>query len=166
MKAFTVSFFGHRRIDNFSVVEQRVDEIVRSLLREKSYVEFLVGRDGEFDQLVSSAIRRCKREVRDNNSAHVWVMPYVTAEYMANEDSFNDYYDEIIVCEDAAKVHFKTAYRVRNRSMIDKSDMIVFCVQHETGGAWQSMQYAEKQGKYYINLWHTENNSEKENCPI
>ena len=152
MEVFTVSFFGHRKIDNFPVVEQRVDEIVRSLLREKSYVEFLVGRDGEFDQLVSSTIRRCKREVRDNNSAHVWVMPYVTAEYMANEDSFNDYYDEIIVCEDAAKVHFKAAYRVRKRYMIDESDMIVFCVQHETGGAWQSMRYAKKQEKEMINI--------------
>ena len=156
MKAFTVSFFGHRRIDNFSIVEQRIDKIVRSLLREKSYVEFLVGRDGEFDQLVSSTIRRCKKEVRNDNSAHIWVMPYVTAEYVVNEDSFNEYYDEIEVCEEAAKVHFKAAHQARNRYMIDRSDMIVFCIQHDNGGAWQSMHYAEKQGKNYINLWSTE----------
>ena len=44
------------------------------------YIEFLVGRDGEFDQLVSSTIRRCKRTIRDDNSSLVLVLPYMTAE--------------------------------------------------------------------------------------
>ena len=42
MKVFTVSFFGHRQIDNVFVIEQRLQEIIQELLISKEYVEFLV----------------------------------------------------------------------------------------------------------------------------
>lgn len=86
MNIFTVSFFGHRQIDNPLQVESQLEEIICSLLKREEYIEFLVGRDGEFDQLVSSTIRRCKRRIRDDNSALIWVMPYPTAEFRDNED--------------------------------------------------------------------------------
>ena len=62
-------------IDNFPKVEDQVKKIVRHLIQEKQYVEFLVGRDGDFDQIVASTVRRVKRAVRDDNSVLVWVMP-------------------------------------------------------------------------------------------
>ena len=55
---FTVSFFGHRIIPEFREAEDRVEALVHALLLEKEYVEFLVGRDGDFDQIVSSAVKR------------------------------------------------------------------------------------------------------------
>ncbi|MBR2310175.1 MAG: hypothetical protein IKA47_06550 [Oscillospiraceae bacterium] len=39
-----------------------------------------------------------------------------------------------------------------NRDMVDRSDLVVFCIQRGGGGAWQTMKYAKKQGKHYINL--------------
>ena len=152
MNTYTVSFFGHRSIENALEIESRLERLIRTLLREHEYVEFLVGRDGEFDQLVSSVIRRCKREFRSDNSAHIWVLPYLTAEFRDNEESFRDYYDEIEVCEAAAGSHYKNAHQTRNRAMVDRSDLAVFCIQHESGGAWQTMKYVKKQGKTYINL--------------
>ena len=152
MEVFIVSFFGHRMIENALEIENRLDQLIRILLQEHEYIEFLVGRDGEFDQLVSSVIRRCKREYRGDNSSHIWVLPYLTAEYRDNEESFRDYYDEIEVCEAAAECHYKNAHQTRNRAMVDRSDLVVFCIQHEKGGAWQTMKYAKKQGKNYINL--------------
>lgn len=152
LNTFTVSFFGHRMIDNALEIENRMELLIRNLLGEYEYVEFLVGRDGEFDQLVSSVIRRCKRSVRDDNSAHVWVLPYPTADFRENEDAYRDYYDEIEVCGAAAGGHFKGAYQTRNREMIDRSNLIVFCIQHESGGAWQTMKYARRQGVPCINL--------------
>ena len=152
MTVYTVSFFGHRRIEDPIRIEQQLEEIVRELLLTKQYVEFLVGRNGDFDQLVSSTIRRCKREYRSDNSAHSWVLPYLTAEFRDNEESFRDYYDEIEVCEAAAGGHYKNAHQTRNRAMVDRSDLVVFCIQHEKGGAWQTMKYAKKQGKSCINL--------------
>jgi hypothetical protein len=152
LNTFTVSFFGHRIIENALEIENRLEQLIRTLLREHEYVEFLVGRDGEFDQLVSFVIRRCKREYRSDNSSHIWVLPYFTAEFRDNEESFRDYYDEIEVCETAAGSHYKNAHQTRNRAMVERSDLVVFCIQHESGGAWQTMKYVKKQGKTYINL--------------
>ena len=152
MNTFTVSFFGHRQIDNIFVIEQRLQEVIQELLISKEYVEFLVGRDGEFDQLVSSTVRRCKRAIRDDNSALVLVLPYATAEYRNNEQSFHEYYDEIEICAEAVEKHFKSAHQTRNRSMVDRSDLVVFCVEHNSGGAYQTMQYAKKVNANIINL--------------
>jgi len=152
MGTYTVSFFGHRVIEDPLLIEQHLERLIRKLLKEKEYVEFLVGRDGEFDQTVSSVIRRCKRTVRDDNSAHVWVLPYPTAEYRDNEESFREYYDEIEICATSADAHFKGAHQARNRAMVDRSHLVVFCIQHNSGGAWQTMKYARKQGKPYINI--------------
>ena len=80
MNVFTVSFFGHRRLSDSLTTEKELQKTIRDLVRTKEYVEFLVGRDGEFDQLVSSTVRRCKREIRDDNSSLVLVLPYETAE--------------------------------------------------------------------------------------
>lgn len=98
MRTFTVSFFGHRQIEAPFQVESQLEKLISQLLQQNEFVEFLVGREGEFDQLVSSTIRRCKRNIRDDNSALIWVMPYPTAEFRDNESSFLDYYDEIEVC--------------------------------------------------------------------
>lgn len=152
MQIFTVSFFGHRIIENALEIENRLEQLIRTLLRKHEYVEFLVGRDGEFDQIVSSTIRRCKRGYCSDNSSHIWVLPYLTAEFRDNEEAFRDYYDEIEVCEAAAGSHYKNAHQTRNGAMVDRSDLVVLCIQHERGGAWQTMKYAKKQGKNYINL--------------
>ena len=152
MDVYSVSFFGHRVIEDSLLIEQRLERLIRRLLTEKHYVEFLVGRDGEFDQLVSSVICRCKRSVRDDNSAHVWVLPYPTADFRENEEAYRDYYDEIEICGTSAGSHFKGAYQVRNREMVDRSNLIVFCIQHESGGAWKTMRYTKKQNIAYIKL--------------
>lgn len=151
MDTFTVSFFGHRYIDNPFPIEKALEELIGSLLQSKEYVEFLVGRNGDFDQLVSSTIRRCKREIRDNNSAHVWVLPYVTAEYRDNEEDYRAYYDEIEVFSSAGS-HYKAAFQARNRSMVDRSHLVVFFVERKEGGAYQTMRHTIQQGKDYINL--------------
>lgn len=153
MDTYTVSFFGHRRIDDSLIVDRRLDMLIRRLLLEKPYIEFLVGRDGDFDQLVSSAIRRAKRTVRDDNSSLVWVLPYVTAEYRNNAESYHEYYDEVEICEAAAGSHYKAAFQARNRRMVDRSNLVVFCINHHSGGAYQTMSYAQKQGIPYINLY-------------
>ena len=152
MNLYAVSFFGHRQIDNVFVIEQHLEMMIRELLVSKEYVEFLVGRDGEFDQLVASTVRRCKRAIRDDNSALVLVLPYATAEYRNNEQSFHEYYDEIEICAESAERHFKSAHQTRNRTMVNRSDLVVFCVEHNSGGAYQTFQYAKKANANIINL--------------
>ena len=151
MNTYTVSFFGHRYIDNPYPIEKALEKLIGSLLQSKEYVEFLVGRNGDFDQLVSSTIRRCKRTVRADNSSHVWMLPYVTADYRDYEDDYRAYYDEIEVFSSAGR-HYKAVFQARNRSMVDRSHLVVFFVERKEGGAYQTMRYAIQQGKDYINL--------------
>ena len=61
MKLFTVSFFGHRIVPEFREAEERVEALIHTLLLENEYVEFLVGRNGDFDQIVTSAVKRQQR---------------------------------------------------------------------------------------------------------
>lgn len=152
LNIYTVSFFGHRQVENFFDVERRLENLIRSLLLQKEYVEFLVGRNGEFDQLVSSTVHRLKRIADADNSALVLILPYMTAELAHNQESFASYYDEIEVSETAAGRHFKAAIQERNREMIDRSDMVVCYITHESGGAYHSVQYAEKLKKEIINI--------------
>ena len=59
MDIYTVSFFGHRRIGSESVaLEGRLEAEIRCLLDSKPYVEFLVGRNGDFDLLVSPSVEK------------------------------------------------------------------------------------------------------------
>ena len=152
---YTVSFFGHRYLTNVFLIEQRLDSIVLELIRTKDFVEFLVGRDGEFDQLVASTVRRCKKAIRDDNNALTLVLPYETAEFRNNEQSFCEYYDEMEICEASAKAHYRSAHQIRNRTMVDRSDLVVFCVDHNSGGAYKTMQYAKKMKANSVNLADT-----------
>ena len=155
MNTYTVSFFGHRRIYNQLHLDHTLEQLIARLLREHSYVEFLVGRDGDFDQMVSSAIRRCQRENGHHNSSHIWVMPYPTAFFRDNEEACYAYYDEIEICEESTAKHFKSAFQARNRHMVDRSNLVICYVETNEGGAYQTMQYAMQQGKKLVNLYHS-----------
>ncbi len=149
LNIYTVSFFGHRIIEHGLETERWLDDLICSFIREKEYVDFLVGRNGEFDQLVSSAVRRAKKSIDDANSSLILVLPYMTAEYSNNKASFEDYYDEVDICSSA---HYKSAFQERNRAMIDRSDFVVFCIDHDSGGAYQTARYAKKTDKPFINI--------------
>lgn len=152
MNVYTVSFFGHRELDDINNVERRLEIIIDSLMREKEYVEFLVGRDREFDLFVSSIIRKCKSEHGKWNSAFVLVLPYMRAECRDNYESFLKYYDEVEICSDSLNAHYKSAIQVRNRNMVDRSNLVICCIQHNSGGAFQTVQYAKKKKCKIINV--------------
>ena len=150
----TVSFFGHRYIDNITKVENLLEEQIRKLIDENEYVDFLVGRNGDFDQCVSSSVLRVRKKHRDDNSALVLVLPYPMAEYLNNENYFHDYYTDVEISYAASIAHPKSAIQIRNREMVDRADLIICYIEHEIGGAWQTVDYAMKQGKVVINLYH------------
>ena len=152
LDTYTVTFTGHRCIDNILQVEMRLEKIIRELIQDHEYVEFLVGRDGGFDQIVSSTVIRMKKRSGNNNCALVWVMPYLNAEYENNTESFDNYYDEIEICEESSRAHFKGAIQIRNRHMVDRASLLICSVDHESGGAYQTLKYAKKQRKNIINL--------------
>lgn len=84
--------------------------------------------------------------------ALVLVLPYPTAGYLNNEEMFHEYYTNVEISYAASTAHPKAAIQIRNREMVDRADLIVCYIEHEKGGAWQTIQYALNQGKKIINL--------------
>ena len=152
LEIFTVAFFGHRYIDNPLKVEELLEEQIRRLINEKEYVDFLVGRNGEFDQCVSSTVLRVRKNVRDDNSALVLMLPYPTAEYLNNEEYFHDYYTDVEISYSASMAHPKSAIQIRNREMVDRADLVICYIENKEGGAWQTLKYAMEKEKNIINL--------------
>lgn len=160
MDIYTVTFLGHRNISKVKEVEEKLDHCIRCLLREKYYIDFLVGRNGEFDTMASAAIRRAKREARSDNSTHSLILPYLTAEYKNSKKYFEEYYDEIEVYQESTNAHFKNAIQIRNRHMIDRADLVISYIEHKSGGAFQSIKYAQSLNKKIINLAYNERTDE------
>ena len=154
MRIYSVAFFGHRYVENIIKVEDLLEDQIRKLIDENEYVDFLVGRNGDFDQCVSSSVLRVRKKHRDDNSALVLVLPYPMAEYLNNENYFHDYYTDVEISYAASIAHHKSAIQIRNREMVDRADLIICYIEHEKGGAWQTVDYAMKQGKVVINLYH------------
>lgn len=152
MERFTVAFFGHRYIDNPFKPEEILDRYIRQLLSEKEYIEFLVGRNGEFDQCVASTVRKVKRNYRDDNSELVLVLPYATAEYLNNKEGFEEYYDAIEISYKASIAHPKAAIQIRNKEMVDRANLVVCFIEKTSGGAYKTIDYAKKCNKAITNI--------------
>ncbi len=144
MDIYTVSLFGHREIYNATEVESKLYETIIEIMKTKQYVEFLIGRNGEFDIFAASVIKKAQKKYRDDNSNLTLILPYITAELKNNEKSFYSYYDFIEIFDSK---HFKSAITERNRSMIERSDLSIFYLRKDFGGAYQAKKHAMLNGK-------------------
>ena len=152
LNIFTVAFFGHRYIDKTLRLEELLEEKIKRLIDEKEYVEFLVGRNGEFDKLVSSVIHKIRKTYRNDNNSLTLVLPYLTAEYNNNKKYFEEYYSDVEISYSASKSHAKSAIQIRNREMVDRADLIISYIEHNQGGAYKTVKYAMENNKEIINF--------------
>lgn len=148
MDVFTVSLFGHREMDDLRGMESKLAPIVRELIRGKEYVSFLIGRNGEFDEYAASVIKRVQKETGKENSEMILVLPYRVADL----EFYEKYYDGIFIPDGVSGAHFKNAITLRNRWMVDASDLVICYAQRESGGAAAAMKYAKKKNKGVIEL--------------
>lgn len=148
---YTVSFFGHRIVQRFNDADDAVYGLICALLREKEQLDFSVGFGGDFNDIASAAVRRARRAVRDDTATLTLVLPYENAATRKDSKLLLQYYDAIEV-DVPADTYFKAAYGVRNRRVIDRSDLCVFFVEHKSGGAYAALCYARKKEKEIVNL--------------
>lgn len=142
MEIYRVSFIGHREIDDFSFIEEQVENIVKNLIETSVYIEFYVGRNGEFDIMVASVIKRVQRDYGKANNSLILVVPYP----IANMDEMEKYYDEVIYSSELYNVYYKSAITKRNEWLIDNSEMLVAYVVREFGGAYECLKKAQQKG--------------------
>lgn len=149
MDVFTVSLFGHRELaDPFRLKDQLVF-IIKELIRTKTYVTFLIGRNGEFDKYAASAIRHARKEIGEESSELALVLPYTVARL----ENYKTEYDDVIIPESVHGAHPKAAITLKNRWMVERSDLVIVYVERNKGGAYTAMKYATKLKKDVINLY-------------
>ena len=149
MKIFTCAFFGHRDFYAHTLCEPKLLELLNDILSKHEFTEFLVGRNGEFDHFIASLVHR----VKGDNCSMTLVLPYITADFSENQQAFENYFDTIEVCEPSSRAHFKSAITIRNRYIVDRSDLVICYLERNIGGAYEAVRYAYKTGKTVINLY-------------
>ncbi len=138
---YRVSFIGHREITyDFRYVEEALDRIISDVTRNKEFVEFYLGQNGDFDTMAASAVKRYQNRTGKENSALILVIPYE----VANMDFYEKFYDEIICPDELYGVHFKSAITKRNEWLVDHSDVLIAYVNKDGGGASKCLKYAKR----------------------
>ncbi len=144
---YRVSMIGHRVIEDYGV-EEKLYELFRELLRTKEYVEFYLGRNGDFDILAASVIKQLQKNYRDDNSMMILVLPYPVKDYA----DYEDYYDEIVIPDKLYGVHPKAAITERNRWMVTNSDVLIAYMRNKSGGTAACVRMAEQHGRTVIKI--------------
>ena len=145
---YRIAFIGHREIYGHCRLEDQIEQIARDKLCEKEYVEFYVGRNGDFDISVASAIKRAQNAVGHHNSCLILLQPYP----MKDDAYYEKFYDELQYPVDS-RTHPKAAITKRNCWMVENAELLVaFVEEGRNGGAMTTLKYAQKLGVEIINL--------------
>ena len=145
---YRVAFFGHIRIYNIGEIEEKLVPILNGLILTKKYVEFYIGRNGEFDEFVASVIKRVQKQLDRGNSALILTLPYTVKDI----EYYAEYYDEVVIPDAIGQAHPKAAITLRNRWMVETGDLVICYIEREEGGAYAAMNYANNIDKNIINI--------------
>ncbi len=147
MDTYRIAFIGHREIEEKQYLEVPMDKLIKENLREQDFVELLVGSVGDFNLLASVSVKMVQRDVGNQNSRLVLIMPYHTQD----DDFYERFYDEVRYIE--LKNDHQTIASKRNKWMIDHADLLVAYVESDRNGeAMTALKYAERKGVKIINL--------------
>lgn len=152
MNIYRVAFIGHREIADFSYVENELYKVITRLVESKEYVEFYMGKNGEFDVLAASVVKRVQGDLGHANNCLILVLPYV----VANIKYYEEFYDEVIIPV-SSKVFPKAAITERNEWMLNNCDLLIACVQHSGGGTAYLFEKALKANKNFYLIEHKNN---------
>lgn len=67
-------------------------------------------------------------------------------------DMLEKQFDSVIIPPTLHHVHPKAAIKKRNEWMVEQAQLLLCCVEKQSGGAYTAMKYAERLGKEIINL--------------
>ena len=140
--------FGHRVL--LMDVEKPLREVLERLVEERGVRVFYTGGMGEFDELFARTVRSMKRECPSLRL--VLVMPYLTERLNLDNAFYETQYDEILIPAELDGIHPKAAIGLRNRWMVDRSDIVIATLHRDFGGAAEAVRYAEMVGKEVVRI--------------
>lgn len=131
--------FGHRNV--FENLSDKLNDAIESAVQQGCEI-FYTGAMGDFDSLFSSAVRKAKKTFPYIKL--ICVKPYFTNDINTNRDFYTALYDDIIIPDELAGIHYKAAIKARNRWMIDNSDIVIVYTIRNYGGAYEALKYAKR----------------------
>ena len=161
--------FGHRVL--LMDVEKPLREALERLAVKQGVTVFYTGGMGEFDELFARTVRSMKQDCPSLRL--VLVMPYLTRKIAIGKSHpgaadggqiaratfdgpgrgwHEGLYDEILIPAKLDGVYPKAAIGLRNRWMVDRSDIVIAALHRDFGGAAEAVRYAEKAGKEVVRI--------------
>ena len=136
----TVTFCGHREIDNSERVRAWLTETVTELIEQGAEI-FYIGDSGAFDRMAACVVHTLKASYPNIRS--VLVLAYL------DRPADLRFFDGSTF-PPLEKVPLRFAISHRNRWMVDASDCVVACVKYGWGGAAQTLDYAVRRKKQIV----------------
>ena len=134
----TVSFFGHRTLDEQAQTKESLSNCISLLLKDGATC-FLLGDYGEFERL-------CARILQERREQYPQIRLIYVQAYLERTPVSAVLYDEFLY-PDLEKVPKKYAIVRRNEWMIRQSDVVVIHCRLSYGGAAAAFEYAKRKSK-------------------
>ena len=134
--------FGHRNV--FENISSKIDNAIETAITQGCEI-FYTGAMGDFDSLYSSAVRSAKKAYP--HIKLICVKPYFSDDINTNRDYYTTLYDDIMIPDELAGIHYKAAIKARNSWMINSSDIVIVYTIRNYGRAYEAKKYAERSRK-------------------
>ena len=139
----TCTFFGHRECPDD--IKPKLREALIDLIENHNVDMFYVGKQGQFDAMVRSTLKKLKQEYPLIDYA-------VVLAYMPGKRNDYEDYSDTMLPEGIEAVHPRFAITWRNNWMLTHSDYVITYITHSWGGAAQFAKKASALNKSVFNL--------------
>lgn len=137
-----VTFCGHSKIADKDTVRKRLTNEIQELLRA-GYRKFYLGGYGDSNNLAAAVLDEMKEDYPDME--RLLILPYPDRQVDAS------LYDGTLY-PPLENVPKRFAISRRNKWMVEKSSVIIACVDHDWGGAAKTLEHAVRKGLRIISI--------------
>ena len=137
----TCCFAGHADIFNKDEVKIKLKNEIINLIENENVTTFYSGGKGDFDLLCGHTIGELKKDYPFIKS--YLILPYPSIRKDTYSKGFIETFDNSIY-PSLENIPIRFAILKRNEWMINNSDFLIAYVRHSWGGAYKTLEYAQK----------------------
>ena len=144
--AMIVTFCGHSQFSKAEKCEAQLLSLLKNAVGDNP-AEFFLGGYGAFDDFAYSCCK--KYQMTHPDTKLIFITPYLFGERNLKDKPAQ--YDAIIYPEiESAPPRYAISHR--NRWMVEKADLVICFITHQSGGAYQAYRHAVSKKKTVFNL--------------
>lgn len=145
----TCCFAGHANVSNQEEIKIKLKTEIINLIEKENVTTFYSGDKGTFDWLCAGMLRRLKED-------YPFIKSYLVLAYtLKRDEDYMEYVAEIfddIFYPDIKNTPKRFAILKRNQWMVNNSDFLIAYVEHDWGGAYKTLKYAQRKNIKIINI--------------